>query len=107
MAFTGKENHDITLEEGKKYISNFNTKMAAANKTEFKKGGFFGKDAIEKLLAQDGAVGLRYYYGEDEDGNENLVLVAADADQNDMTQGLMIEKSRPCPPFCPESDITA
>ena len=64
------------------------------------KGGFFFRKDLDELLAQPGCSGVRYYYGLDEDGKDSLILVGVDKDGNDMANGVLMEFSIPCPPFC-------
>ncbi len=95
--FTGKEPHDIDPEKAKGLIKAWRAQQAAAGKAH---GHFFGRDALEKLLAQDGCVGIRMYHARHDNGHETLVLVATAADGRDMWTGSVAEESQPCPPFC-------
>jgi hypothetical protein len=63
-------------------------------------GGMFSAAAVVKMLQQPGAQYLRFYFGRNEQGNRELILVAADADGNDMTT-VALDQHWPCPPFCP------
>ncbi|MGE7776038.1 hypothetical protein ACQKLP_15020 [Chitinophaga sp. NPDC101104] len=49
---------------------------------------FFGIDKLNELLSQEGAIGLRIYYGLDIDGDgkvdKHFVLTATDADGEDI-----------------------
>lgn len=65
-------------------------------------GGLFAAEQVQKLLAQGGAKYLRFYYGRNEKGARELVLVAADANGNDITS-LALDGHWPCPPFCPDT----
>ncbi len=96
---TGNENHNITLDQAAKYVQNFKN----FPKTPTTKGGFFARNIFEKILSQAGCIGIRYYYGQDDSGTPNLVLVGVDAGGNDMTTGPIGELSIPCPPICPGS----
>lgn len=98
--FTGTENHQVTLEEAMRFIEDF---RAEANENE-PLGGYFGSEAIKEVLAQDGVVGLRYYYGKN-DGQRNVVLVGTDAAGNDVWGGKLAEYSVPCPPWCAPGDL--
>ncbi|HVZ25003.1 MAG TPA: hypothetical protein VG842_03065 [Sediminibacterium sp.] len=76
----------------------------------------FDAGSIQALLAQQGAVGFRIYYGLKPDLTMHAILVAADAggadilpatDQlnavlsGDGDQGLILEDSDQCPEICP------
>ncbi len=63
-------------------------------------GGLFSKDAVVKLLEHPNARFLRFYYGRNERGGRELVLVASDGDGNDITS-TALDTHLPCPPWCP------
>lgn len=94
--FTGAEDHTISLPDASLLTRNF--RLNAGEDAVI--GGFFGKDAVSAILNQEGAVGLRYYYGIDVNGKPHIVLVGVTGDGNDMTEGLLAERSGTCPPFC-------
>jgi len=94
--FTGNEDHDIMLGDAAALTRNFRER---AGKDAIK-GGFFGQAALQQLLDQEGVVGIRYYYGQENDGRPVLVLVGVDATGNDLIEGFILERSVPCPPYC-------
>ena len=94
--YTGNENHLIKLDQAVKYIQNFKQHPVAPTV----KGGYFGRNIFDKILAQGGAVGIRYYYAAKDDGSPTLVLVGVDSSGNDMVQGVLGEEQFPCPPLC-------
>ena len=98
--FTGKEDHNITLAEASDLTFNF--RMQAGPNAVL--GGFFGKDAVLAILAQEGAVGLRYYYGLDETGKPHIILIGVDQEGNDKTEGLLAQRSVVCPPICAQEN---
>jgi len=98
LTFTGREDHSISLEDASKMTHNFQLQGAPDQII----GGFFGKDAVLAIISQEGAVGLRYYYGQDDEGTPHIILIGVEADGNDMTDGLLAERSTMCPPHCPE-----
>jgi hypothetical protein len=68
-------------------------------------GGMFMKDQVLTLLQQEGAKYLRFYYGRNDQGGRELILVAADEDMKDI-QAMTLDGHYPCPPWCPEgSDL--
>ena len=69
-------------------------------------GGLFTKDAVLKLLQQPGCAYMRFYYGRGQGGQRNIVLVASDAEGNDVTtaSATILEDHYLCPPFCPTGD---
>lgn len=50
-------------------------------------GHFFGRKVIERILAQPGCMGLRIYYALDPNNEQHLLIVGADASQNDQLPG--------------------
>ncbi len=88
--------HLITLEEGIQYTARFRATMEPGERV----GGFFGRDMLETILADEEAVGVRYYYALDKDGNPTLVLVGSDKFGHDIVDGPIAQKSLPCPPWC-------
>ncbi|MFQ5605078.1 MAG: hypothetical protein ACE5HS_17580 [bacterium] len=100
VKFNGEEDHSISLSEASELTANFQ-KQITPNQVI---GGYFGKNAIINILQQDGAVGLRYYYGLDKDGLPHIVLVGVDKNGNDMINGLLAQRSAMCPPYCPEDN---
>jgi hypothetical protein len=70
------------------------------------KGGSFDAEQVRALLAQPGAVALRYYHGVNEDGSYAIILVAVDAAGLDLADQVLLERHLPCPPYCdPFSDL--
>jgi len=97
MAFTGKEKHAISLTDAGKITGNFRKKATSGGAVV---GHFFGAETVKKILAQEGCVGIRIYYAAKDDGSPTLVMVGADADENDLVNGEIAEWPLPCPPFC-------
>jgi hypothetical protein len=64
------------------------------------KGGFFARSAFDKILAQPGVVGIRYYYAQTDQGTPTLVLVGVDGKGVDIQTSLIMERALPCPPYC-------
>ena len=94
MAFNGTEGEEITLDEGAAMTAAY--RLANPDRII---AGFYGRDILEELLAVPGAKGIRIYYGLDSDGNNETVLVAADADGNDILS-LVVDRNKPCPKWC-------
>jgi hypothetical protein len=103
MAFTGNEDHSITFEDAAELTRNYRREMKAGDR----KGGYFSQDAIQTLLDQENCVGIRYYYGLDDDDQQVLVLVGVGKDENDLigARYVCIEASIPCPAQCGADNI--
>ena len=94
--FTGNENHDITLDEAAALTKKYRDSVPDGSR----KGAFFGRAAIEAILAQADCVGIRYYHGINDRGEPVLVLTGADANENDLFNGALAELAVPCPTMC-------
>lgn len=98
MGFNGKEGEYITLTEAETLTAAWRNGSNGDIK-----GGFFGKDKLQYLLDESGSAGIRMYFGETTSGEKTLVLVAADADKNDIitAEGAKIlDRMVLCPPDC-------
>ncbi len=98
MSFTGDENHDIDLQTASKWTKNYRE----ANPKDLK-AHFFGKAALQAILNQADCVGIRMYYALDDSNVQHLVLVGANASENDLYEGRLAERSKPCPTICDKS----
>ena len=97
VMFTGKENHDISLEDAEKMILEYAEK--------YKEGPFawtFGRDAVEEILAQEGCVALRIFGGLYEGDEFHPILIGVTSDGRSMSGGAVRDFPLPCPPYCPE-----
>lgn len=65
-------------------------------------GCTFHADQVRQLLDQAGVKGLRIYLATESDGSPAIVLMGADANNNDMDGGMILELGFPCPPYCDE-----
>jgi len=100
MAYTGNEDFKIDLVDAKVLTRRYRGTMSTTDKS----GGYFGKSNLIALLSQDTCVGIRYYYGLDENNVQVLVIVGVDSNQNDLLNGLILERSFPCPTSCGEAN---
>ena len=100
MEFTGNENHSITLTEASNLTKNYREKA----ETGAIVGAYFGKSTFLKILDQEGCVGIRYYFGQKDDGTPEMILVGVDANGNDLEKGEIAERQYPCPPNCGENN---
>lgn len=100
VLFTGKENHLITLEDASELVTNYR----ATASEDAGLGGFVGKETIQRLINQEGAVGIRIYYGKDAEGGNHLVLIGTDERGNDLLHGEIAQYLMFCPPWCNDGD---
>jgi hypothetical protein len=59
---------------------------------------------VAALLDQAGCAALRVYQARNVDGSAATVLVGVDEQGNDMTDGDLLERQFPCPPYCSDPD---
>jgi hypothetical protein len=57
------------------------------------RGYHLGRNIIEKILAQPGCAGIRFYYGLNEEGQKTLVYVGMDADGKDLVKRTVVMQS--------------
>jgi len=93
--FTGEENHAITTAEALTFIKQFREHYGP----EAAPGVFFDKHAMQAILAQPHAVGMRYYYGVDSFDQTQLVLVGTNTNRNDLLEGEPLKLSMMNPPL--------
>jgi len=98
--FTGNEQHQITTETALRYVSNYHS-MSGEQLT----AGYMGRNIFEKILAQDGAVGIRIYNARLENGSPTYVIVGVDRAGNDLIGGVIGEDILSCPPHCPDGAL--
>ena len=100
MAFNGTEGAVIDLTTASQWTANY--RATGVNLTLAQ---FFGKNIINSILAQPGCVGIRIYYAKDATGKKILIMVGADANENDMlgtpsAPGVIADFALPCPNHC-------
>lgn len=95
MPFNPNANQLISLEDAAKLTANFRQ----ANPTAIIANAY-NKRQMQDLLAQDNCAGFRVYNGLDEEGAQQLVFVAVDENGDDLYEGILIDKSQPCPTVC-------
>ncbi len=100
MSFNGTEGSFVTLREASDWTANYRATISSGEIIAH----FFGAEKIKDLLDQTNCVGIRIYYGIDENGKKNLILVGAKANEDDMTSGLILDRSISCPAFCGNSN---
>jgi hypothetical protein len=94
MAFNGTEGALIPIEEAAEMTANYRSENPNSTIAHF-----FGREILEQLLEQDSCEGIRIYYGISNEGQSELVLVGADAQEDDILD-LIADRSMPCPKAC-------
>lgn len=93
--FTGNEDNTITLSEGTALTHRFQLLFPGLIKATY-----VSKASLQALLAQDGIVGARIYFGLTSDLKMTHVMVGVDANELDKTDGVILDKGTACPPSC-------
>lgn len=99
----------IKLDEGKEMIVRYKERRGLILNDNYKPdiltlSETFSKDEILNVLQQPNAESFRCYFGMDTEDNIRLILVAADAENNDILENdVIIEKGMRCPFECPPS----
>jgi hypothetical protein len=100
MSFNGNEGEFITLEEGAAMTARFRNTVQQGTVV----AQFIGKEKLIELLNQPNCVGVRLYYGIDENNQNSIVSVGVASNENDLTNGLIIDRNIKCPPRCSKSN---
>jgi len=98
MSFNGNEGMQITLQQGAALTKNFRTS------SETRIAVFYGVNKLQDILSQQGCMGIRFYFARDAQGRIQLVLVGADANENDMISGIIVDSGTGCPEECSSSN---
>lgn len=99
MAFNGTEGEFISLGEA--------ADMTKAWRTgDFGPGDavFYGRERLEELLDQEGVMGIRMYFAVNEKNEKTLVLVGATENEDDLHNGLILDRGPICPSTCSTSN---
>jgi hypothetical protein len=99
----GPGRHEISREQAKAYLGAWQRGRAQGAVL----GGYLDRDVLDKILAQPGCVGVRYYNARHPEGRDTIVLVGVDAQEQDLWDGTIAEELLPCPPHCAPNSLTA
>lgn len=92
--FTGNEEQFIPLSEASNLTKNYRDNNAGQVL-----GGYISKKTLTDILNQNNCVGIRYYYANTSDGAKELVVVGVDANEDDLYQGFIGDRSFKSPPY--------
>lgn len=95
MKITGNEGGPIDRAQAKRWTANY--RASGRGKTN---SHLFGAETVRKLLEQEGCVGMRIYYALDDNGEQQLLLIATDSEGSDLNESEVLDLSHPCPPEC-------
>ncbi len=99
MAFNGTEGDQITLQEAAALTENYRNNNPGSPLAHY-----IGKDILQQIIDQRDCMGIRIYYGEEDNGTPALVFVGADDQENDQINGVIADKTYLCPTSCSTSN---
>jgi len=96
--FDASRDHRITQGEAAGLVQAFQSGAKAGDH----RATVFNRSAFEQLLAQPSAAGIRIYRAQHADGSPTMVMVAVDANGEDLaaSSSVFIQKGTDCPPNC-------
>jgi hypothetical protein len=96
MAFNGDEGTVVSLDDASRWTANYRRTISSGEII----AQFLGREKLQAILDQEECEGIRFYYGIDDDGKKNLIAVGAKRNEDDMIEGIIVDKCSPCPPLC-------
>jgi ABC-type dipeptide/oligopeptide/nickel transport system permease subunit len=94
--FTGYKNQSISFQEAKGLLKTYERIVAS----DAVIAQYFGKEIVDKILAQPGCVGVRMYYGKHANGKPGVLIIGVDKYGKDMVTGVLAGPTMVCPPYC-------
>jgi len=77
---TGREGGPIKLDVAASWTKNYREKNPGQTISQF-----FGKHILENILKQEGCLGIRFYYAQDNEGKKHLIIAGVNSDGSDQT----------------------
>lgn len=90
-------NHEITLPKAITMTHAYQNSPQFAGQT---RAGLITASAVQDLLNQPGCAGMRIYFALDSNNNLTTILVGTDSQENDMTNGIILDRLLYCPVHC-------
>jgi hypothetical protein len=95
--YTGEESFSIGLDDATRLTTKYRETVSIGEML----ATYFSKAALNKILGQNGCVGVRIYNGLTAGDQHCFVLVGIRSDGEDIYDGDLAEHGLPCPPYCP------
>jgi ABC-type dipeptide/oligopeptide/nickel transport system permease subunit len=96
VSFASHKNQSISFQEAKGLLKTYE-RIAASDAVIAQ---YFGKELVDKILAQPGCVGVRIYYGRHANKKQGVLLIGMDKYGKDMVSGVLAMPTCICPPLC-------
>lgn len=100
MSFNGNEGEVISLTDASAWTANYRN----SGETNGLNAHFFGVEKLKLILNQKDCVGIRMFYAKDNENKPVLVLVGVDRNENDLYNGVILDRSVPCPSYCGDAN---
>jgi hypothetical protein len=94
--FAGYKNQSISFQDAKGLLKTYERIVAS----DAVIAQYFGKEIVDKILAQPGCVGVRMYYGKHANGKPGVLIIGVDKYGKDMVTGVLAGPTMVCPPYC-------
>jgi hypothetical protein len=92
----GYKNQIISIQEAKGLLKTYD-RITASDAVIAQ---YFGKDIVDKILAQPGCIRVRMYYGKHTNGKPGMIIMGVDKSGKDMVTGVLAMPVIICPPYC-------
>lgn len=90
--------HQVTHAQARRMRKRF--LALVGSESELGRPAVYSRNIFDKILAQQGCEGVRFYPGIGDDGKMTMLFCGVDAMGNDMLQGVIGDSPWWCPPFC-------
>lgn len=94
MPFTGNEDCTVSLTDAAALNANFRN-----NFRNQPLGVYFSQKTLREVLNQDDCVGIRFYFGADEDNKLTITFAGVLANEDDILE-IIGDNGIKCPPHC-------
>jgi len=94
--------HLISLEEATLLTHSYQNSVISLGQTISAK---FDSSSISMLLSQPNCTGVRIYLGLNVNDEITPVIVGIDANNNDLVNGIILDRGELCPPHCVTSPL--
>jgi hypothetical protein len=113
------QSHQISLDEAIEMTTRYRNNIATIINSDYADVDIlpfsetFNKSAFSTFMSNEDCLGLRIYYGMDEDLKVHSIIVGVTDGNEDMLPGssltsqenILIEDAQRCPPACPPSSV--
>ncbi len=102
------ENHQITLQQASSLTATYRALPAVSLIAALQgiKAQSLPVSAINSVISQPGVVSIRIYFGAELlPPSFKLIIVGVDANGDDITSGIIVDRAYMCPPVCGQPNV--